>query len=56
MIGKTVAHYKIIGLLGEGGMGKVYMAEDENLSRRAALKMLPAELGVGSAPASAVRT
>jgi serine/threonine-protein kinase len=41
LIGKTLAHYEIIGLLGKGGMGEVYRARDAKLDRDVAIKVLP---------------
>ena len=40
-IGQTFAGYEIVGLLGSGGMGRVYLAQHPRLARRDALKLLP---------------
>jgi tetratricopeptide (TPR) repeat protein/predicted Ser/Thr protein kinase len=42
--GDKIQHYEIIGLLGEGGMGKVFLARDTILDRKVALKFLPEEI------------
>jgi TolB-like protein/Tfp pilus assembly protein PilF len=43
MVGRTLGHYQIVSLLGAGGMGEVYLADDIRLRRRVAVKLLPAE-------------
>src|SRR5262245_24483446 len=43
LIGRQLGHYQILSLLGAGGMCEVYLAEDDILGRKVALKLLPAE-------------
>ena len=43
MIGSTVGHYRISARIGAGGMGEVFLAEDQRLDRKAAIKFLPVE-------------
>ena len=45
VVGQVVKHYQVLGSIGEGGMGEVYLAKDTILGRRVALKVLPEYVG-----------
>src|SRR5262245_22717021 len=40
---QQILQYRVLGQLGSGGMGEVYLAEDTQLHRKVAIKLLPAD-------------
>jgi serine/threonine protein kinase len=49
MIGRTISHYRILERLGAGGMGEVYLAEDTNLGRKVAFKVVSPQMAADPA-------
>ena len=56
LVGRVISHYRIIKLLGSGGMGEIYLADDIQLDRTVAIKVLPAEVASDKDRMSAFKT
>ncbi len=56
LVGELIGHYRIESLIGVGGMGEVYLARDERLGRKAALKLLPERLTADETQLSRFKT
>ena len=56
MVGESVGNFRITKLMGGGGMGTVYLAEHPGLGRRAAVKVLHAELAATQRSSNASST
>ena len=56
LVGEAIAHYRIESLIGVGGMGEVYLARDQRLGRKVALKLLPEHLAADETQLSRFKT
>ena len=56
LVGERIGHYRIESLIGVGGMGEVYLGWDEELGRKAALKLLPEHLMLDETQLSRFKT